>query len=134
MAEYATVLSRKTVCSEEFQMIRMGKPVQLLEWGKGTSTLTQVWSLFATGGLTGKPRTVDGLTDVAIEIEGKFEKQNAADETVKIMQQGEGMTPASQKWGEVAMGNLSRVEETGGKTILHISIRNATKVGKALKK
>jgi len=49
------------------------------------------------------------------------------------MQQGEGMTPASQKWGEVAMGTLSKVDESGGKTVVHIALRGATKIGKLVR-
>jgi len=49
------------------------------------------------------------------------------------MQQGEGMTPASQKWGEVAMGTLSKIDESGSKTHLHISLRGAIKVGRLVK-
>ncbi len=52
-----------------------------------------------------------------------FIRKTGADDFVKIMQQGEGMTPASQKWGEVAMGTLSRVDESGSKTLLHIALR-----------
>lgn len=111
-------------------MIRLGKPVQLLEWGQGISTTTQVWTVFAEGTIEGKPRCVDGVTDVIIAINGKFDKKNGGDDHVKIAQQGEGMTPASQKWGEVAMGTLSKVDEGGGKTTVTIALRGATKVGK----
>ena len=111
-------------------MIRLGKPVQLLEWGQGTNTTNQVWTKFAEGTIEGKPRCTDGITTAIIAIDGKLHKNNNADDHVKIMQQGEGMTPASQKWGEVAMGTLSNIEETGGKTLLHIALRGATKVGR----
>ena len=111
-------------------MIRLGKPVQLLEWGQGTNTTNQVWTVFAEGSIEGKPRTTDGVTDVVVAINGKFDKKNGGDDYVKIMQQGEGMTPASQKWGEVAMGTLSNVEESGGKTLVYIALRGAIKVGR----
>lgn len=111
-------------------MIRLGKPVQLLEWGQGTNTTNQVWTKFADGTIEGKPRCTDGITTAIIAIDGKLHKNNNADDHVKIMQQGEGMTPASQKWGEVAMGTLSNIEETGGKTLLHIALRGAIKVGR----
>jgi hypothetical protein len=114
-------------------MIRLGKPVQLLEWGQGTNTTNQIWTIFAEGSIEGKPRCTDGVTDVIIAINGKLHKKNGADDFVKIMQQGEGMTPASQKWGEVAMGTLSSVDESGGKTLLHIALRGATKLGKLVK-
>jgi len=136
-------------------MIRLGKPVQLLEWGQGTNTTNQVWTKFAEGTIEykpqwwnlwrillnilttgypdGQPHCVDGITDVVVAIEGKLHKRNSNDDVVKIMQQGEGMTPASQKWGEVAMGTLSNIEETGGKTLLHIALRGATKAGRLVK-
>lgn len=111
-------------------MIRLGKPVQLHEWGQGTNTTNQIWTKFAEGTIEGKPRCVDGVTDVVIAISGKLHKQNGADDHVKIMQQGEGMTPASQKWGEVAMGTLSSIDEGGGRTLVHIALRGATKLGR----
>ncbi|MCC7529799.1 MAG: hypothetical protein IT342_14850 [Candidatus Melainabacteria bacterium] len=114
-------------------MIRIGKPVQLLEWGQGTNTTNQNWTKFAEGTIEGKPRCVDGVTNVIIAIEGKLHKKNGADDYVKIMQQGEGMTPASQKWGEVAMGTLSSVDDSSGKTLLNIALRGATKLGKLVK-
>ena len=40
------------------------------------------------------------------------------------------MTPASQKWGEVAMGRLKSVENEGGKSVAYIELKNATKIGK----
>lgn len=111
-------------------MIRLGKPVQLLEWGQGTNTTNQVWTKFAEGTIEGKPRTVDGVTTAVIAITGKLQKNNGGDDHVKIMQQGEGMTPASQKWGEVAMGTLSSVDESGGKTLVHIALKGAIKIGR----
>lgn len=114
-------------------MIRLGKPVQLLEWGHGTNTTNQIWTVFAEGSIEGKPRTTEGVTDVVIAINGKFDKKNGADDYVKIMQQGEGMTPASQQWGEVAMGTLSKIDSASGKTLVHIALRGATKLGKLVK-
>jgi len=114
-------------------MIRLGKPVQLLEWGQGTNTTNQVWTPFAEGSIEGKPRTTDGVTNLIVAIDGKLQKKNGSDDYVKVMQQGEGMTPASQKWGEVAMGTLSKIDESGSKTHLHISLRGAIKVGRLVK-
>lgn len=114
-------------------MIRLGKPVQLLEWGQGTNTTNQIWTVFAEGSIEGKPRCTDGVTNVVVAINGKFDKKNGSDDYVKIMQQGEGMTPASQKWGEVAMGTLSKIDSGSGKTLVHIALRGATKLGKLVK-
>ncbi len=135
-------------------MIRLGKPVQLLEWGQGTNTTNQIWTVFAEGSINykpewwdlwgkfvnilttgypdGEPHITDGVMDVVVAIDGKIDKKNSNDDVVKIMQQGEGMTPASQKWGEVAMGTLSSVNQSGGKTLVHISLRNATKIGRTV--
>lgn len=117
---------------EASYMIRLGKPVQLLEWGQGTNTTNQNWNLLAEGTIQGKPRTVDGITTVSVEIDGSWNKQNPADESIKIMQQGEGMTPRSDKWGEVAMGRLRSVGSDSGKTIVQIELKGAVKVGKPI--
>ncbi|HEY9784006.1 MAG TPA: hypothetical protein V6D17_01300 [Candidatus Obscuribacterales bacterium] len=111
-------------------MIRLGKPVQLLEWGKGTNTTNQIWTKLANGVIYGRPKVVDGLTTIAIQIEGSWKKENPDDDSIKIMQQGEGMTPRSDKWGEVAMGRLRSVSSEGGKTVVSIELKGATKFGK----
>lgn len=111
-------------------MIRLGKPVQLYEWGIGTTTLNQIWILCGNGSLLSGPKIKMGLTEIAVKLEGKFKKQNEKDDTIKIMQQGEGMTPASARWGEVAMGRLKSVNKEGGQTIVYIEIKSAIKVGK----
>lgn len=111
-------------------MIRMGKPVQLMEWGEGTNTTNQVWSLLGTGEIQGRPKTVDGVTTLIVAIGGGWNKKNAKDDSIKVMQQGEGMTPRSDKWGEVAMGRLKAVGNEGGKTVVQIELKGAIKVGK----
>jgi len=111
-------------------MIRLGKPVKLLEWGEGTTTLTQVWTDVGGGNLRAKPKVYAGTTLLMVELDGQFTKKNTKDDWLKIIQQGEGMTPASQKWGEVAMGRLKSVENEGGKSVAYIELKNATKIGK----
>lgn len=107
-------------------MIRLGKPVQLCEWGAGTNTLNQVWTPCGTGSLVAGPKVKMGATEVTVNIQGSFEKKNPKDDSIKIMQQGEGMTPASDKWGEVAMG---RIKSVSGNTVV-IEVKTAMKVGK----
>jgi hypothetical protein len=111
-------------------MIRIGKPVQLLEWGAGTSTLTQVWTVIAKGSLRASPKVKAGATEIEVEVDGSFKKNNEKDDSIKIMQQGEGMTPNSERWGEVAMGRLKTVTQEGGKTVVHIEIKTAIKIGR----
>ncbi|MBU6450756.1 MAG: hypothetical protein KGS72_03185 [Cyanobacteria bacterium REEB67] len=110
-------------------MIRLGKPVQVLEWGAGTNTTNQNWSEIAKGRLSGRPKTKLGVTTIIVEVEGSLKRNNDKNEFVKVMQQGEGMTPHSERWGEVAMGSISAVKNEGGKTMLEIDVKAATKVG-----
>ncbi len=107
-------------------MIRLGKPVTLYEWGAGTNTLNQIWTPCGKGTLQSGPKVKMGATEVTVQIEGQFEKKNAKDDSIKIMQQGEGMTPSSQRWGEVAMG---RIKSVSGNTVI-VEIKSAMKVGK----
>jgi hypothetical protein len=110
--------------------MRLGKPVQLFEWGIGTNTLNQIWILAGQGELRAKPKYKAGLTEVAVVVK-EFKKTNDKDDSIKIMQQGEGMTPVSDKWGEVAMAQLKSVEKTAaGETIVHLEIKMAIKIGK----
>ena len=111
-------------------MIRLGKPVQLFEWGEGTNTMNQVWEQIGSGFLHSKPKTKDGVTLLQIEIDGQFKRKNSREDSVKVMQQGEGMTPASKQWGEVAFGKLKSIEPKGSKTIISIELKGAVKVGK----
>lgn len=107
-------------------MIRLGKPVQLYEWGTGTNTLNQIWTVCGAGTLMSGPKHRMGLTEVVIKLDGKFDKKNQKDDSIKIMQQGEGMTPTSARWGEVAMGRLKSVT---GDTVV-VEVKTAMKVGK----
>lgn len=107
-------------------MIRLGKPVRLYEWGAGTSTVTQIWTVCGAGTLTSGPKSKMGLTEVVIKLDGSFDKKNTKDDSIKIMQQGEGMTPTSERWGEVAMGRLKSV--ANGTVV--VEVKSAMKVGK----
>jgi hypothetical protein len=119
-------------------MIRLNKPVRLLEWGKGTSTQNQNWRMMAEGKILSCKRS-GGTATMVVEIPGSLEKENQEDDTVKVAQLGEGMAPMARKWGEikdrwgeVAMGRLKSMEGSGGKTVIAIEIAAATKVGRAL--
>lgn len=111
-------------------MIRLGKNVQLLEWGAGTNTLNQNWHEVARGKLRAQPKIKIGTTVIAVEVDGAFEKKNEKDDTIKVMQQGEGMTPGSSRWGEVAYGRLKSVSKSGPSTLVEIEINTAIKIGK----
>lgn len=111
-------------------MIRLSKPVQILQWGLGTNTTNQRWEEIAKGRLAGKPKTVAGLTSIVIEVEGSINRKNDENDFVKVMQQGEGMTPHSAAWGEVAMGSIKSVDNQSGKTLVTVETSAATKYGK----
>lgn len=113
------------------KMIRPNKPVKLLEWGQGTTTLNQVWSEIGTGTIRSHPQK-DGLTTLVIELTGPFEKKNKKDDSIKIAQQGEGMAARSEMWGEVAMGKLRSTESDGGKSVVYIDILTAAKISNAI--
>jgi hypothetical protein len=117
--------------------MRLGKPVQLFEWGVGTNTTNQIWILAGQGELHAKPKYKAGVTEVGVKIKGSFNKTNDKDDSIKIMQQAEGMTPASKEapklanmWGEVAMARLKSVEKEGGETMVYLEIKTAIKIGK----
>lgn len=111
-------------------MLRMSKKVQLMEWGEGTNTTNQIWTVFCEGSLAGKPKR-DGLHLVlTVESSGTVDKKNEKDDAVKVMQQGEGMTPRESKsWGEVAYGRLKSIGKRDGKTIVEVELKNAAKFG-----
>jgi len=110
-------------------MIRLGKPVQLFEWGAGTTTMTQNWHLIGEGTLKNRPKWFAGATILTIEVNGKVTPKNEKDKTIKVFQPGEAMTPNTNRFGEVAMGLLKSVKEQGGKTIVEIELEGAAKVG-----
>ncbi len=115
-------------------MIRVNKPVKLLEWGEGTSTVNQNWREIGQGKILSHHRQ-QGIMELVIEVEGSFEKKNQADNSIKIAQFGEGMAPYSIKWGrvktrwgEVATGKLKAINVGVGKSQVSIVIDAATKI------
>lgn len=47
-----------------------------------------------------------------------------------VQLQGEGMTPHSTAWGEVAMGTIKSVDNQSGKTMVTVEVTAATKYSK----
>ncbi|MCA9803165.1 MAG: hypothetical protein KC777_14445 [Cyanobacteria bacterium HKST-UBA02] len=109
-------------------MIRLGKPVQLLEWGEGSNTTNQCWTELGVGRIVNRPKPERGITTLVIELEGKATKQNSRDDAIKVAQKGQGMTPGADKWGEVAFGRLKSLADQGGKTVVEIELKFATKL------
>ena len=111
-------------------MIRPNKPIRLMEWGEGTSTVNQNWNQFAEGTITASKQH-DGVTTLVIEAKGSVAKKNSKDDSVKLVQPGEGMTSRSDKWGEVAMGNIKSISQAGSTTLITIVITLAAKIIKS---
>lgn len=107
-------------------MIRFNKPVQLLEWGEGTNTTNQVWSVMGEGRFT-KRSSKDGHAVLTVQTNAPIQRKNQKDNSVKLCQQNEGMTAHSERWGEVAMGHI---ESVNGNTVV-IGIPYATKISGA---
>lgn len=107
-------------------MIRYNKPVQLLEWGEGTNTTNQIWSVLGEGRFVSKT-TKDGITVMTVETNAAVSRKNQKDNSVKLAQKGEGMSANSEHWGEVAMGHIQSVS---GNTVV-IEIPYAVKVSGA---
>jgi hypothetical protein len=105
-------------------MIRTRKPVQLLEWGEGTNTTNQIWTVIGEGRIVKNQRKA-GLTMLTIDLQAPLAKKNTKDNSVKVTQEGEGMTMNSKRWGEVAMGVLKSTDN-GGRTV-QVEIATATK-------
>lgn len=119
-------------------MIRLNKPVKLLEWGEGTNTTNQRWEEMGEGSIKSAKRK-EYITMMVVEVKGSIAKRNIRDDSVKVAQLGEGMAPHAERWGtikdrwgEVAMGKIKSIESSGGNTLIQIEIKNATKMGKAL--
>jgi hypothetical protein len=107
-------------------MIRTAKKIQLLEWGIGTNTLNQIWSIVGEGKIT-RHTMKDGLTTLQITLDQPIvRKSEEASPRVKLTQQGEGMAGGSDRWGEVALGYLRTVQD-GGRTVI-VEILTATKL------
>lgn len=111
-------------------MIRPNKPIQLLEWGEGTNTLNQVWTVCGKGRIA-SVKQVDCVTTLVISIDGGFDKRNLNDNSIKLCQQGEGMAARSEDWGEVGFGVLKSVESQSGKRQVTVEMKVAAKVGRA---
>jgi hypothetical protein len=110
-------------------MIRLGKPVQLFEWGEGTTTMNQNWNKIGEGTLQNSPKWFAGATILIVEVDGKVERKNLKEDMIKVFQPGEAMTPNSPRFGEVAMGRLKSIKEKGAKTVVEIELDGAAKVG-----
>jgi hypothetical protein len=108
-------------------MIRLNRAVKLLEWGEGTNTVNQVWRPMTEGQLL-SVSSADGATVLVIEVKGPVSKTNTKDQSVKVAQQGEGMTARSQAWGEVASGRLRSIEPSGEKNLVYVEIPTAIKI------
>jgi hypothetical protein len=106
-------------------MIRVAKPLQLLEWGEGTNTLNQVWRVAGEGKIT-RHVVRDGKTTLIVELKAPLDKKNDKDKQLKLAQPGEGMTGGSDRWGEVALGELAALEQGG--RVVTVQIRTATKI------
>lgn len=107
-------------------MIRRSKPVQLLEWGQGTNTTNQNWNVFAKGRILSASKPENGVRVLSIEVDGSLNKKNLRDDSVKIAQEGQGMTPTPGKWGEVAFGRLKNVDNK----VVEIEVKVAIKIGR----
>ena len=108
-------------------MIRVRKPVKVLEWGDGTNTTNQIWTVAGEGRIDSFEMR-NGRTTLVIDLNAPYQKKNDKDNIVKIAQEGEGMTMNSPRWGEVAMGHIKTVENSGRR--LHVEIPTATKIDK----
>lgn len=107
-------------------MIRTAKRVRLLEWGEGTNTLNQVWTIIGEGRIT-RHSMKDGLTTLQITLDQALvRKTEDPAPKLKLAQQGEGMAGGSDRWGEVALGYLRNVQD-GGRTVV-VEILTATKL------
>src|SRR5215470_13722503 len=108
-------------------MIRLNRPVKLLEWGEGTNTLNQRWEEIGEGNILSSKRKA-GVTTMVVEVKGAVQKKNPKDDSVKVVQRGEGMTARSQMWGEVALGRLKSIDSAAGRSLVSLEISAATKV------
>lgn len=111
-------------------MIRRSKPVQLLEWGKGSSQANQNWTVFAKGNIQRVDKSENGGRIIVISVGGDCAKSNVRDDSVKITQEGQGMTPTPGKWGEVAFGRLKDIKSEGGGKVVEVEVKVAVKVGR----
>lgn len=113
------------ISSRGISMIRIRKPVKLLEWGEGTNTTNQVWTEIAEGHIVRNTRK-SGVTTLVVKLSSGFQKKNNKDNHVKVVQEGEGMAANSKRWGEVAMGVVKAFHEQD-KTV-EVEVTSATKI------
>ncbi len=106
-------------------MIRFNQPVKIMEWGLGTNQTNQIWTEIAEGNFTSRS-VKDGITTMEIQTKG-VNRKNTDDSSVKLCQLGEGMAACSDRWGEVAMGNIKSI--SGNNMVVEIS--HATKISGA---
>lgn len=107
-------------------MIRIAKPIRLLEWGEGTNTLNQVWRVCGEGTIS-KHDMKNGMTTLVISLKSALDKNNDKSNLLKLAQQGEGMTGGTpDRYGEVATAELKSVEQGG--RVVTVQIRTATKI------
>ena len=67
-------------------MIRLRKPVRLLEWGEGTNTTNQIWTVVGEGKIA-KSHAKAGLTTLEIELGAPFNRKNTKDNTIKLVRE-----------------------------------------------
>lgn len=106
------------------EMLKRHQPVKLYEWGQGTNTVNQVWNQIAEGSLDGARRRSDGVTEVTVSVSGAFKKSNPNDDSIKIVQKNSNVTPASDAWGEAAIGRLVSADGS----VVKLEVHTATKV------
>ncbi len=97
-----------------------------MEWGEGTNTLNQVWSELAEGKFV-KRTMIDGVTTLTIQAKSSVSRKNSKNDTVKLAQLGEGMSANSERWGEVAVGQVKSV--SGDQLVIELPY--ATKISGA---
>lgn len=107
-------------------MIRFNKLVKIMEWGKGTNTTNQIWTEIGTGHFVSRS-VKDGITALTIQTNAPLNRKNIEDNCVKLCQQGEGMAANSERFGEVAIGEITSVSGT----TVTVEIKTATKISGA---
>jgi hypothetical protein len=105
----------------------MNKTVKLLEWGEGTTTLNQNWHEVGEGRIL-SAKQKDCITTLVVELKGNLAQASSKDKEVKIVQKGEGMTACSDSYGEVAIGKLTAIDNTGTKARATVVVDVASKI------
>lgn len=107
-------------------MIRFNKAVKLYEWGIGTHAANQIWTEIGEGKFVTR-EVKDGITTLTIETNSPIKRNNMESSSVKLCQLSEGMAACSDRWGEVACGDI---KSSSGNTVV-ISIPFAIKISGA---